>query len=150
MTAGSDRIAGVAALLIALALAVEARTFTVEFLTDPLGPSALPLFAAALLAGGGLLMALKPEAEPGWPDAAGRARAVVAGLSFLAYAWLLSPLGFVLATALEGAVLARVFGGKILHCVTAGMVISAALYGLFGWALGLPLPVGSLIAGLVS
>ncbi len=147
MTGRSDRIAGLAAVLASLAIAVETRAFTVEFLSDPLGPKALPLFAAALLGGGGLLVVLKPEADPDWPDRAGRVRAAVAGLSFLAYAWLLSPLGFVLATALEGAVLARAFGGKIGQCLVAGVAIAATLYALFGWALGVPLPEGSLRSG---
>ncbi|MBI3983141.1 MAG: tripartite tricarboxylate transporter TctB family protein [Gemmatimonadetes bacterium] len=148
MTGRSDRIAGAAALVGALAIALEARGFSVDFLTDPLGPKALPLFAAGLLAAGGLLTLLRPEQEPHWPDAGGRTRAVIAGASFLLYAWLLFPLGFFLATALEGAVLARLFGGRIVQCVVAGLAISVLLFALFGWALGLALPVGSLMSGL--
>ena len=74
MNRRSDRIAGLVGLLTAVAIALEARGFTVDFLTDPLGPKALPLFGAAMLAGGALLVLLRPEPSPSWPDAGGRVR----------------------------------------------------------------------------
>jgi len=138
-----DRIAGAAGLAGALAVGIEALSFRVDFLTDPLGPKALPLFAAALLGAGSLVVLARPEANPGWPAAGGRTRLAAAVASFLAYAALLFPLGFFLATGLEGVVLSRLFGGKLTHSALAGVAISAALFVVFGWALGIALPMGA-------
>ena len=148
MNRRSDRIAGLVGLLTAVAIALEARGFTVDFLTDPLGPKALPLFGAAMLAGGALLVLLRPEPSPSWPDAGGRVRLLLAAVSLFLYAGLLLPLGFFPATALAGAAVSRLFGGKWWQTVLVGVVASALLFALFGWALGIALPAGTLWRGL--
>ena len=63
----TDRISGLVLLAAAAAIAIEARTFNVGFLTDPLGPKALPFFAGGLLGLGGLLLVIRPDAGPAWP-----------------------------------------------------------------------------------
>lgn len=138
-------VGAVAVIVISAAIALEATTFDVLFPTDPLGPKAFPLFAALLLAFGGV--ALLRDGVAGGPagpaPAAGAAKRIALGtLSFVAYAFLLAPLGFVLATVLEFALLAWLFGGTLVRGASAGLVFAGVLYVLFVYGLGLPLPLG--------
>ena len=144
----------------AAAIALESTTFDVAFPTDPLGPKAFPILAAFLLAIGGVaLMFQRPSPalgsgtespeEPDRPhaDAADPIRRILVGtVSFVVYAFLLSPLGFVPATTLEFALLAKLFGGPVGRGAAAGLVFALVLYVLFVYALGLPLPLGVLEA----
>lgn len=147
----------------AAAIALEATTFDVAFPTDPLGPKAFPILAAFLLAIGGVaLMFARPgrtgpalgsgmesaeEVDRSHPAAANPVRRILMGTaSFVAYGFLLSPLGFVPATTLEFALLAKLFGGPIGRGAAAGLVFALVLYVLFVYALGLPLPLGVLEA----
>jgi putative tricarboxylic transport membrane protein len=78
-------------------------------------------------------------------EGAGRRIALVT-VSFVVYAVILAPLGFVPATTLEFAVLARLFGGPLGKGALAGLAFALILYALFVYGLGLPLPLGVLEA----
>jgi putative tricarboxylic transport membrane protein len=140
----SERVAGIACIVVALAIALAARTFHVAFLTDPIGPRALPWLAALLLALGGLRLALRPGIEPAWPEATMRTRIAVTLAAFVAYAALIAPLGFVLSTTLLMMVIGRVFGGRTQYTLLAGFAFSGAMWLLFVQLLGVPLPIGLL------
>jgi putative tricarboxylic transport membrane protein len=157
VTASRAPLVGAAVVIvISAAIALEATTFDVLFPTDPLGPKAFPLFAALLLAFGGVALLRdgmrggppggaggQAGGPPGPAPAAGAAQRIALGtLSFVAYAFLLAPLGFVLATVLEFAFLARLFGGTLVRGAAAGLVFAGLLYVLFVYGLGLPLPLG--------
>lgn len=131
----------------AAVLALEAATFRVSFPTDPLGPAAFPIAGAALLAFGAASLWLPGAGETRGVDPAGGLRIVAAAGSFILYAALLAPLGFVVATALEFAILAVLFGGRPLASALAGTVFALLLFGLFVYGLGLPLPLGILERG---
>jgi putative tricarboxylic transport membrane protein len=165
-------VGAVAVVLAAAAIALEATTFDVMFPTDPLGPKAFPMLAAFLLAiGGGALLrdglkggaagaaaggragvaaglplgdgtAPPPPAAPVTAVTAARTRILLATLSFVAYAFLLAPLGFVFATVLEFALLARLFGGTLVRGAAVGLAFAVLLYVLFVYGLGLLLPLG--------
>ena len=64
----TDRSAGAVLMGVGAAVALEASTFDVLFLTDPVGPKAMPYLVAALLVGTGLALALRPGPDPPWPD----------------------------------------------------------------------------------
>lgn len=149
MTArAGDRVAGAALVALALGAAFEARTFTVGFLTDPVGPRAIPLVAAALLGAAGVAILRQPATGGGWPGP-GRWRGLaLAALSLLAYAALLAPLGFVLATTLEVAFLSRLFGGRPWRSLLAALGFTVVLYVLFVHGLALSLPTGRLFTAL--
>ena len=150
---GARLTAALGVVLTALAVALEATTFDVAFPTDPLGPKAFPLVAAGLLVLGGGALLLEARRAAGAASAtepAGDAGAVpggghairLAAASFIGYALLLAPLGFVPATTLAFAVLARLFGGTWMRGAAVGMVFALLLDALFVYALGLPLPLG--------
>jgi putative tricarboxylic transport membrane protein len=138
-----DRILGGLIVLLAAVVAFEARTFVVSFLTDPLGARAIPLFVAALLGLGGILVALRPEPESDWPNRRVWRVIALSVMSFLLYAALLYPVGFVVATIAEVFVLAMLFGGPPLKSLVGAGVFSGLLYLLFAYLLGLSLPVGA-------
>ncbi len=139
-----DRAAGGALVALGLAVAWQARTFEVDFLTDPLGPKALPLLAAFLVGAGGIGMVLRPGEAPAWPGRRGLALVGLALASFVVYAAALPATGFLLTTTLEIGFLSVLFGGRPLRSFVSAGAFSAALYLLFVNALGLSLPIGSL------
>lgn len=141
----ADRVAGVVAIVAAALIALEARTFTVRFLTDPIGPKALPLLVAALFATAGVALIARPAPDPPWPSVAVWGRGAVAVVGFLTYASVLPLLGFFLATTLVVAALAVLFRGPPRRAMVAAAAYSAALYVLFAYVLGLSLPIGSLL-----
>ena len=139
-----QRITAVGLVLVGLAVALEASTFNVNFLTDPLGPKALPWLVAALFFVAGLALgASKPSAAPQRPAGS---LTPVAGAATVFFAWslTLAPLGFVISTPLAVAALARLFGGNWKQGLLTGVILTLMLWLLFAMALALPLPQGSL------
>ena len=141
---GTDRAAGAALAIAGLAIALEATTFQVAFLTDPVGPKALPLVAAVILFGAGAMLLLRPRESSPWPSAPVIGRMASATGVFLAYALVIEPMGFVLATTGTMTALSRLFGASWRKSVAAAFALSVALWYLFVWVLGLPLPMGLL------
>jgi len=138
----TDRVAGVLLALLGLAVGAEATTFDVMFLTDPVGPKALPLVSAAIFVGAGALLAGRPGTGGAWPSRAVLIRMAGAVAAFGVYAALLAPLGFVVATTATVASLSLLFGGPWKQSVAAASALSVVLWYLFVWLLGLPLPLG--------
>lgn len=160
------RLGGVLLLLVALAIGAEGLTFNVNFLTDPLGPKALPLLVAGLfgLAGAGLLREAAraggaesaapasasltaPEASPAGPplpppDAVRRMTSMLAVL--LGYSLALTPLGFLVATPPAVAWMAQIFSARARQAWATGFTVAALLWALFTQLLALPLPTGDL------
>lgn len=140
----ADRAAGIALVALGLAVGAEATTFDVAFLTDPVGPKALPLVAAAVFALTGVFLFLRPGPTPAWPTPAVVLRMVAAVGSFAAYALVLSLLGFTVSTTLCVGTLSMLFGGPVRRSLMAALLLSVVLWYLFTWVLGLPLPLGAL------
>ena len=140
----TDRFTGAALGLLGAAVALEATTFDVLFLTDPVGPKALPMLAAGILVASGAMLLARPGIGGAWPGRSVLVRMVGAVAAFGAYAGLLAPLGFVLSTTATVASLSMLFGGPWRKSVGAAAVLSVTLWYLFVWLLGLPLPLGAL------
>ena len=104
-----DRIAGAVLAAVGLAAGLEAMTFDVAFMTDPVGPKALPMLVAItlILAGAGMIVRPRPDVDVPPRDTV--LRMGLAGLSFLAYALLLPWLGFFLSTSLVVTTLGVLF-----------------------------------------
>jgi putative tricarboxylic transport membrane protein len=141
----TDRIGGLVLLAAAAAIVIEARTFNVGFPTDPLGPKALPLFAGGLLGLGGLLLVIRPDMGPEWPPRPVWIRLATVLASFTAYAFLLAPLGFLVATTLVVTALSLVFAGPPGRSLASAVILSGVLYLVFVHGLGLSLPLGTLL-----
>lgn len=145
MTASTrgDRAAGILLALLGVTVGIEASTFDVLFLTDPVGPKALPLVSASIFVVCGLRLAARPRAGSAWPGRGVLLRMVGALAAFGTYALLLEPLGFVVATTTTVAALSLLFGGPLRHSLGASAGLSVALWYLFVWLLALPLPLGT-------
>lgn len=138
----AERILG--ALLIVLAALVlwSAQSLVVPFAADPLGPKGFPSAVAAILAVCGLLILLERGPAFAWPER--RAAPFLLIAVMLAYALLMEPLGFLLATAGLALGVALLFGARAWLALVTGVVTSAALWALFDRLLDLPLPKGFL------
>ena len=140
----SERVAGVVLVLAGLGVAAEASTFTVGFMTDPVGPKALPYLSAFVFVVAGALLAWRPGAGPVWPARALVARMAGATAAFLVYAALLAPIGFFTATTAVVGTLSVLFGGPPRKAFAAAALLAAAMWFGFVYGLGLPLPMGAL------
>lgn len=140
----TDRVAGAVVALLGLAVGAEATTFDVLFRTDPVGPKALPLLSAGIFVVSGLVLALRPGRAREWPDRPVLLRMLGAVAAFGLYAFLLEPVGFVVATTLAVGALSMLFGGPWKRSFGAALGLSVVLWYLFVWVLSLPLPLGAL------
>jgi len=133
--------------LAGVAIGLEASTFDVGFLTDPVGPKAFPYLVAAVLVMAGVHGALRPRdggETRGSPQRGTVVRAGAAAGTFLIYAAALPVVGFFASTTLVVAVLSRLFGARWRQALTAAAALSAVLWLLFNQGLGLALPIGDL------
>jgi putative tricarboxylic transport membrane protein len=139
----TDRVAGGALAVLGVGVALEASTFDVAFLTDPVGPKALPLLSAAIFLVAGVVLLVRGGEPRSWPSGAVLKRMGAAAAVFGGYAFLLAPLGFVVATTAAVGALSLLFGGPWRRSLASAGALSVVLWYLFVWVLGLPLPLGA-------
>ena len=140
----ADRLVGATLLLAGVATAVEASTFNVAFLTDPVGPKALPFVVTATLGAAGLSILVRPRGSVALPPRSAAARMTWAALAFLAYATVMPWIGFFLSTVFVVTVLAVLYRGPAAGGLAPGLVLPTALWLLFVRLLARPLPTGAL------
>jgi putative tricarboxylic transport membrane protein len=139
-----DRITGGVLTVAGIATALEATTFDVAFMTDPVGPKALPMVVAMILVLAGASALLRPREHVGLPSREAAARMVGAVAAFVLYAVALPWIGFFGATSLVILALALLYQGPPIPSAIAALAVSGALWLLFVALLALPLPVGDL------
>ena len=114
----------------------------VPFAADPLGPTPFPATVALVVALCGLGMVLRPVHGFARPERLAAPPLLVAAM--VAYALLMVPLGFMVATALMATAVAWLFGARLLAALGVGVVTAVLLWLLFDKLLDLPLPKGIL------
>jgi putative tricarboxylic transport membrane protein len=139
----SDRLAGLVLLALAVAYGITASGFQTRF-GDPLGPAIFPLVLAFPLGVLSLYLIARPDPEPEWARGRALLKQGLALIVFVAYAYLLEPLGFIVASVLAVALLGRLLGARLWQSGAAGLAIAVVLFFLFNNLLGLPLPAGVL------
>lgn len=144
----SDRIT--ASVLIAISIGFIAMAFAIKpsFFTDPLGPKFVPIVVGAFLIGACIVLLVRPLPSAHWPNAATWRRLALCLLGFVAYGFLMNPLGFIASTTIAFTLFALLFHGKPLKSLFAGATFAVASYLLFSTALDLYLPTGRLFEGL--
>ncbi len=135
----SDRIFGVVVILGALAYIAGAFQIQTSFMSDPMGSKTFPLLLAAVAAICGLVMILKPDAEPDWPRLPTLGSIAIATIVMVAYAYGLKPLGFLIPTAICAAILSYQISPRPVPAVFTGLGLSIGLFVIFKFALGLNL-----------
>lgn len=138
----SDRIAGALLLLVSAGYGLEAWRLQADFLSDPLGPRAFPLLLAVSLGVFSFYLIVRPDPDPVWPPPRVLGGQLAMLVSFVVYSYALAPLGFLLATTLEMALLSRLFGAGWRTGLLGGLGLALALYVIFVFGLGIPLPLG--------
>ena len=140
----TDRLFGLAALLLAGLMTWGASVIEESFIQDPLGPKAFPWVIAVVLAITGLFMIVKPDDDPEWPTRQKFLRIIWSVVAMVLYAELLPIVGFVVTTAAVAAFLAWQLGANLLQAAVGGVVISGGIYVVFHLVLGLSLARGTL------
>ncbi|MDR9438000.1 MAG: tripartite tricarboxylate transporter TctB family protein [Halomonas sp.] len=134
-----DRIAGV--LLLALALGAWWLSHDLESgFMQPIGPGEYPRLISLPLAALSLLLILRPGFNQRWPDRTALLRQGLTLLVLASFAGLVKPLGFLPASLVTVVLLVRLFGASWKPALVSGGVLALALYALFEFALGIPLP----------
>jgi putative tricarboxylic transport membrane protein len=111
---------------------------------DPLGPAVFPIVLAIPLGLLSLYLVVRPGPEADWPRGRALLKQVLALVAFVAYAYLLEPLGFLVSTFLAVVALGCLLGARLRQAAVAGAGIAVVLFVLFDSLLGLPLPAGVL------
>lgn len=140
----TDRLFGLAALLLAGLMTWGASVIEESFIQDPLGPKAFPWVIAVVLAITGLFMIVKPDDDPDWPTRQKFLRIIWSVVAMVLYAELLPIVGFVVTTAAVAAFLAWQLGATLRQAALGGALISGGIYGIFHMVLGLSLARGPL------
>ena len=143
----SVRLSGVAIFLIAALYAWSAQDYTASF-GDVLGPSVFPVMVGIPAMALALSLVVFPSGTTSWPSGGRLLRQAMAIGALLAYAALLKPLGFPLATAAVITAVAIILDGPVVKSVIIGLCASLSLWVLFDRLLGLPIDfLGALFKG---
>lgn len=140
----SDRILGAVCVVVGAGMAWAARGYVAPISYEPVGPSSFPMLMAALMAGVGAWMVVKPG-----PQAFGLARDhvkpfLMSVVAVFIYAGLFELLGFTVATTVMAVPVGMAFGGGWKKSLAGGVGIGLVLYLLFDKLLDVVLPTGVL------
>lgn len=149
MKAVTDRGAGIVLAAASGTAVIVAQSFRAGFIADPIGPRAFPFGIFGLLALLGVVLALRGTHESAVDSLLLRRAAVLVG-SLAAYVVLLSPLGFVVTTTVESALLGVLFGGRPIRCLAASAAMAVSLFLLFVYGFAVPLPIGALFTSFAA
>ncbi|MEM9636783.1 MAG: tripartite tricarboxylate transporter TctB family protein [Pseudomonadota bacterium] len=133
----SDRIFGLVCLItavayIAAATQIQTNPFSGEFL-----PKLFPLMIGGVAALCSLTIMFRPDPDPNWPAARTWGAMAVAVLVLCIYAVMITPLGFILPTAIAAGILSYQISPNVKPAIAAGIGLSLGLFVLFKFALGL-------------
>ena len=143
----TDRVTGVVLLIFGAWFANESRQLTSTMRTDPLGPSTFPMLLGFALMILSLYLIARPGADVAWPEASGWLKMGLILLSFVVYAYIMEPLGYIIATSLEMIALSLIFRGPVLKSIAASVTFSVLMFALFTMVLDLRLPPGDIFMG---
>ncbi len=135
----SDRIFGLVVIAVALAYIASALQIETSFLSDPVGPKTFPLIVGGVAILSALVMIVRPDGDPTWPDGRTALHLALALAALIGYAFALKPLGFLLPTAIVAAVLSYQITPRATTAALTGLGLSLGLYVMFRYGLGLGL-----------
>ncbi len=135
----SDRVFGVVVTMVALAYIASATQIQASFLADPVGPKAFPILIGAVAAISGIIVALRPDEDPKWPELRTFGALIIAIVVLVGYAYALKPMGFLIPTAITATILSWQINPRTGPAIVAGLGLSLGLFFVFKYALGLGL-----------
>lgn len=140
----SDRIFGLFGLALAAFYFWATSIIPDSFMIDVVGPRSFPYIVGTVLTICSLYILLRPDAEPDWPNMMNMIEIIFATAVMFLYGWVLSKIGFVIATIFATAYLTWRLGSKPLGSLITGVATSAGIYVVFHLILGLSLAKGPL------
>jgi putative tricarboxylic transport membrane protein len=135
----SDRIFGLAVILVALVYIASAMQIQVSFLTDPVGSKAFPIGVASVAIICAVVMILRPDEEPDWPELWTVFSIGISIVLLVGYSYALKPLGFIIPTAIVSSALSYQISPKPKFALISGLGLSLGLFVLFKFILDLGL-----------
>ncbi|UWR00674.1 tripartite tricarboxylate transporter TctB family protein [Rhodobacteraceae bacterium S2214] len=131
----SDRIFGLVTLItaaayIAAATQIQTNMFSGEFL-----PKLFPLMIGGVAALSSLVLIFKPDPDPDWPASRTWGGLFIAVLVLAVYAVMITPLGFVLPTAITAAILSYQIAPHAGKAALTGLGLAIGLFVIFKYIL---------------
>lgn len=139
MTRLSDRIFGLAVILVALVYIASATQIQASFLTDPVGSKAFPIGVASVAIICAIIMIMRPDEEPEWPELWTVFSIIISVVLLVGYSYALKPLGFIIPTAIVSGALSYQISPRPKFAALAGLGLSLGLFVLFKFILDLGL-----------
>lgn len=144
----SDRIFGLGIVVVALAYLASATQIQIGFLSDPVGSRTFPYIVGGISLLCGLLILLRPDANPNWPETPIVIRIFLAVVVMYGFATSLKPVGFIIPSAVASAILSYLISPNPKTAIASGLGLSVGLFVIFKYGLGLGLaPFGRLLTG---
>lgn len=144
----TDRVTGLTLFAFSVWFGILAWRLPASIFSDPVGSRVFPLAVAALLAPLALFLVWRPTPVSGhWPARRVWPSLLISLVTLIAYATMLAPLGFIVATIISFQLLALMFGAPFWKGLLASVITTLVLYVLFGQLLELYLPTGRLFQG---
>ena len=131
----SDRIFGLITLITAVAYIAAATQIQTNFFSGEFLPKLFPLLIGGVAAISSLVLVFKPDPDPDWPASRTWGNLLVAVIVLAIYSVLISPLGFILPTAIAAMILSYQISPNAKNAVLAGIGLSLGLFALFKFVL---------------
>lgn len=142
-----DRLFAGALLGLSGLIAWTAYHFEVPFQYEPLGPKAFPLILSCLLAVCATWLVLKPSPNTWKPSMAVLIKLLSGVVLMTGYAFLFETTGFMVSTAIVGAVFCVLFGEEPKRAILYASTLSVVSYFVLKHLLQLNVPTGLLFGG---
>ena len=133
----SDRIFGLVILITAVAYIAAATQIQTNFFSGAFLPKLFPLLIGGVAALSALVLVFKPDPDPEWPEGRTWGNLVTAVIVLAFYSVLISPLGFILPTAVAAMILSYQISPNPKKAVLAGIGLSLGLFVVFHFVLRL-------------
>ncbi|MGC3938427.1 tripartite tricarboxylate transporter TctB family protein [Roseobacter sp. EG26] len=133
----SDRIFGLICLITAVAYIAAATQIKTNLFSGEFLPKLFPLMIGGVAAICSLSIMFKPDPDPAWPASRTWGAMAIAVFVLALYAVFLTPLGFLLPTAIAAGILSYQISPNPRAAIFSGLGLSLGLFVLFKYALGL-------------
>ena len=131
----SDRIFGLITLITAVAYIAAATQIQTNFFSGEYLPKLFPVLIGAVAAISSLVLIFKPDPDPDWPMARTWGNLLVAVVVLAVYSVMMTPLGFILPTAVTAAILSYQISPHPKRALVAGIGLSLGLFAVFKFVL---------------
>ena len=131
----SDRIFGLIILITAVAYIAAATQIQTNMFSGEYLPKLFPVLIGAVAAAASMVLLFKPDPDPDWPPSRTWGNLLVAVFVLALYAVLITPLGFILPTAVAAGILSYQISPNLKMASLAGVGLALLLFVVFKFVL---------------